>query len=37
MADVVILSEEQTVKDGYPCSGSTGEETPDVAEVIVDG
>ena len=33
MSDV---TEEQTIKDGYPCSGSSGEQTPDVAPVVVD-
>ena len=30
-----IITEEETVAAGYPCSGSAGEDTPDVAEVEV--
>lgn len=30
------ITEEQTIEDGYPCSGSTGEQIPDVAPVVVD-
>ena len=37
MSDIIILTEEQTVEDGYPCSGSTGEQIPNVAEVVIDG
>lgn len=28
-----IITEEETVAAGYPCSGSAGEDTPDVAPV----
>lgn len=35
MADEKTITEQETIDAGYPCSGSTGEDTPDVAEVEV--